>query len=229
MAKKIKHPKANKVSPSVFCFWTGDNPMTANRLRNLEITKASIGMPLILITSENLNEYIKAEAPLHPAYQYLSCVHKSDYLRTYFMHHYGGGYTDIKRVEKSWAPFFVKLECSDVFAIGYPERSREDVAFDGTALSVHLANNYSKLLGNCGYLFKANTTFTQHWMELLHQRLDEYLPHLRNNPGNIWGDNKGYPIPWTGILGDIFHPLCLTYSDKLLFFDDIRFTKSDYR
>jgi hypothetical protein len=37
------------------------------------------------------------EYPLHPAFKYLSYVHKSDYLRSYFMHFYGGGYADIKK------------------------------------------------------------------------------------------------------------------------------------
>ena len=59
-------------------------------------------MKVLLITPNNLNDYIVKDDPLPEAYNYLSLVHKADYLRTYFMYHYGGGYADIKRYQHSW-------------------------------------------------------------------------------------------------------------------------------
>ena len=50
---------------------------------------------------ENLSSWIAEKSPLHPAYNYLSSVHKADYLRCYLMHHHGGAYSDIKVIENS--------------------------------------------------------------------------------------------------------------------------------
>jgi len=58
--------------------------------------KENSGVKVELITSKNLTKYIKPEDPLPEGFQYLHYVHRADYLRTYFMHHYGGGYADIK-------------------------------------------------------------------------------------------------------------------------------------
>ena len=76
-----------------------ENPMSKNRQDCKTIDKVS-QCNVILITPEKLNKYILNEHPLHPSYYYLSEVHKSDYLRTYFMRFYGGGYSDIKNNRK---------------------------------------------------------------------------------------------------------------------------------
>jgi hypothetical protein len=55
-------------------------------------------------------------------------MHKNDFLKVYFMHHYGGGYTDVKHIHASWKPFFDQLYFSNKYAIGYPEKRRIDVA-----------------------------------------------------------------------------------------------------
>lgn len=70
------------------------------------------------------------EAPLHKAFQYLSPVHKSDYLRAYFMHFYGGGYADIKHIHFNWFAYFEKLYNGpqDKYAIGYHEIFSYDIA-----------------------------------------------------------------------------------------------------
>src|SRR5690606_1936777 len=83
---KIIDYKANTV---LYAFWTGNNELTENRLRCLESIKKNSGVPFVLVTPGNLEEYIVNEHPLHPAYEYLSLIHRSDYLRCYFMHHHG--------------------------------------------------------------------------------------------------------------------------------------------
>lgn len=81
-------------------FWTNDKgEITPNRFRSLNQFKEISEVDVILITKDNLHEYILPENPLHPSYKYLSAVHRSDYLRTYFMHFYGGGYSDIKKLQ----------------------------------------------------------------------------------------------------------------------------------
>ncbi len=49
-----------------------------------------------------------------------------------------------------------------------------------------------------------------------------FAPRLAEHPGDARGDNPGYPIRWTGILGDIFQPLGLKYADRLIIDERIR-------
>ncbi len=49
----------------------------------------------------------------HQAYAYLSEVNNADYLRTYFMRFYGGGYTDVKMHRGSWVSSFEKLNLNE--------------------------------------------------------------------------------------------------------------------
>ncbi|MDO4764116.1 MAG: capsular polysaccharide synthesis protein [Flavobacteriaceae bacterium] len=94
--KSEKLVKRKDIKEVVYCFWTGDNEITENRKRCLDEMKEKIGYPIVLITKDNLANYILPEHPLHKAYDFLSAVHKSDYLRAYFMHHYGGGTAILK-------------------------------------------------------------------------------------------------------------------------------------
>ena len=80
-----------KVEYTIYCFWTGNNEMSDNRIECLENLKNVSECNVLLITKYNLSNYILSDVPLHPAFQYLSETHKADYLRTYFMHFYGGG------------------------------------------------------------------------------------------------------------------------------------------
>ena len=70
---------------NIFCFWTGTNTMSHNRLGCLYNLRTQTDSNIILVTVDNLASFIKPEDPLHEAYQYLSETHKCDYLRVYFM------------------------------------------------------------------------------------------------------------------------------------------------
>ena len=85
-----------KVDRVIYVFWTGDNEITPNRLKGIESLQRVSRVKVQLITPKNLPQYIKADDPLPKAYQFLSLNHRSDFLRGYFMYHYGGGYADIK-------------------------------------------------------------------------------------------------------------------------------------
>lgn len=213
----------------VYCFWTGNSEMSDNRRQSLENLKNNLEVNFELISPQNLNQYIKEEFPLHRAYPYLSLVHRSDYLRCYFMHHYGGGYTDLKQSRSSWLSLFEKLEESNCWILGYREIGKKGVASAPGILGDDLKKYWHVLLGNCAYICRPYTFFTYDWYNELHKRLDIYFDDLKKNPGNILGDNEGYPIPWTNILGDIFHPLCLKYNDKILYSDKIRPILKRYR
>lgn len=204
----------------IYIFWTGDNEITPNRMEGIRSLKEVSGVEVKLITPQKLPEYIKENDPLPEAYQYLSLNHRSDYLRSYFMHHYGGGYADIKAYYKSWVPAFEKLEQSDAYVMGYPE-----VGFWGAAqhsienvnMKKDLWNHWRYLIGNGAFICRPNTKMTAEWHSTVRNRLLAYSELLREHPAtDIFGRNHDYPIPWGGMQGEIFHPFCLKYHDRLL-------------
>jgi len=214
----------------IFSFWTGNNEMSSQRKTAFALLKKNAGVEVVLITPENLNDYILPKYPLHPGFEHLSLVHRSDYLRCYFMHHYGGGYSDIKGTNNNWSQLFNLLSAKeDKWIVGYREIGERGVAPVPGALGLELKKYWHILIGNGAYIFKPSTPFTHEWYIELHNRLDGYLNSLQHNPGNVMGDNPGYPIPWTGILGDIFHPLCLKYFKRLIYSSRIKPILKGYR
>lgn len=215
----------------IFCFWTGDNEMSENRLDALASLREKAEVEIVLVTPANLEKFILTDFPLHKGYQYLSAVHKSDYLRCYFMHHYGGGYSDVKAPGGSWKSSFDKLEKQTYkWIAGYREIGKRGAAqVEHPILAMDLINNWQLLIGNGAYICHPYTPFTADWYNELHHRMDIYYRQLSEYPGNILGNNEGYPIPWTGILGQIFHPLCLKYMDGIIYSNKIKPVLSRYR
>lgn len=204
----------------IYIFWTGDNKITPNRLEGIKSLEKVSGVEVKLITPHNLPEYIKEDDPLPEAYQYLSLNHRSDYLRSYFMYHYGGGYADIKTYYKSWLPAFEKLEKSEAYVIGYPE-----VGFWGAAnkcisndnLKKDLLNHWRFLVGNGAFICRPHTKMAAEWHTAVRNRLIAYTESLREHSAqDIFGKNADYPLSWAGMQGEIFHPFCLKYHDLLL-------------
>ena len=75
--------------------------MFDNRKRCLE-SLVNTECEIELVTPSNLNDWVLPNRRLHAAYENLSAIHRSDYLRAYFMHHYGDGYAGIKLTSASW-------------------------------------------------------------------------------------------------------------------------------
>ena len=198
---------------TVYCFWTGDNPMSENRKRSVEILKDRTECSVILVTKDNLADYLLPEEPLHEAYQYLTETHKADYLRTYFMNFHGGGYSDIKKTTGSWRKSFDELEASDKWICGYKELE------NGVAVN-SLSDHWKLLIGNGAYICKPGTPLTKKWYGKMMALMDEKLELLRKHPGTHPQDRleygKGYPIGWSEMLGKIFHQVCYDYKDKIL-------------
>ncbi len=213
----------------VYCFWTGDNELAPNRLRSLDIMRRRIGVPVKLITPANLDEYILPGHPLHRGFKYLSLVHRSDYLRCYFMHHHGGGYADIKRYSRSWKRAFDRLNRSGKWGLGYKEVGKRGVVNLEGAIGADLKSNWRKLIGNGSFIFRPHTPMTHEWYGELLRRMDLYFDELERHPGDTWGKNDGYPIPWSGCQGNIFHPLTLKYHDRLLRDNRIKPALKNYR
>lgn len=228
-----KPNKSQPVDRVIYCFWTDDNPMSENRKKCLKSMTENCGVTIKLITPKELPSYIIDDYPLHPAYQYLSSVHKADYLRCYFMHHYGGGYCDIKLSSHSWSEAFNKLDKSNSIFIGYPEIGWYGAAYLNTK-DTNLANDiktYWRLLaGNGAYIFRPNTPFSQDWFSELNNRLDYFLEDLKKHPAtDPFGKENNYPIPWAYINGNIFHALCLKYHKHISFSKKIMPSFENYR
>ena len=215
-----------KLQPRIFCLWTDKNIMSEDRQNALSTVKNS-GLEVIFINTENLSSWVVGNTPLHPAYNYLSSVHKADYLRCYLMHHHGGAYTDIKVVENSWLLPFEQLDKSECFINGYKEvNCLETARGRGLIKDLWLALNFYRVIGNGAYICKPNTAFTKEWIDNVHNVLDCKLKNLKIFPAQhprdfsnkIFEDGSvsDYPLRWTEICGEIFHPLCLKYSKKLL-------------
>lgn len=204
----------------IYIFWTGDNEIPPNRLECILSLERMTEVEVKLITPNNLSNFILEDDPLPEAYQYLSFVHRADYLRTYFMYHHGGGYADIKRATASWKSAFDRLDASDAFAIGYPEVGFMGVANQGIvhpALKKDLGIHWRILIGNCAYICRPHTPFVSEWYAETKRRVVAFTDELRENPArDPMGRTGGYPVPWVNILGEVFHPLCLKYWDKIL-------------
>jgi len=220
------YEKADKI---VYCCWTGNNPMSDDRKRCYESILKNIGVKVVLITPEKLNEYIKQDYPLHKSYEYLSYTHKADYLRTYMMHIYGGGYTDIKQTDYSWEPYFdVINNNTEKWALGTTELGAATVACNDNCDWV--ADNWNKVIGNGSYIFKQQTPFTTEWFNKMNKLLDDKYEELKKNPAQVPDDIPGkeitlpdgttiiskYPVGWAEMLGGIFHPLCYKYHNKII-------------
>ena len=207
----IKSP--SPVRYTVFCFWTGTNPMSENRkacLRTIPYCR--------FVTKDNLSDFILPSVPLHESYSYLSETHKADYLRTYFMHHYGGGYSDIKEYSPDsiyeWRNAFNRLYSDlNIWAIGYGEESPGSIAHPD------YQQHYRSMIGNGAYVCRPNTPLTREWYNQMITFLDSVLSSLRKNPSNGPQDcaekGTGYPIEWNQMLGRIFHPLVYKYRDHI--------------
>ena len=207
----------------LYAAWTGSNPMSKDRRACFD-TLSNAGVEVRLVTEANVDDYAPDR---HQAYEYLSSTHRADYLRCYLMHHRGGGYSDIKRTSHSWVQAFRDLEESDAWLNGYPEVGPEAVAKVGGKLEQTLRDQVHRLPGCGAIICRPGTPLTQEWMDGVHAILDRALPDLVEHPATDHADFKGklnevtfeasqYPLAWTEILGNVFHPLCLKHVDRIL-------------
>ena len=232
LADDIPLRTVEPVPRRIFCLWTGTNAMSPNRLRAMaEIRQFNEPeVQLVLVTPESLHEWVVPNHPLHPAYEDLALIHRSDYLRTYLMHHHGGGYTDVKAANASWARAFDVMEDDPgAWMLGYSEVSYRVVAPAPRPLHRMLQVHHSRLLGNGAYIARPRTPLTQAWIDEAEQRLDLWRDRLALAPGEVWSGPEGYPVPFYGLLGEIFHPLCLRFHAHLRHDDRVMPQLHDYK
>ena len=181
------------------------------------------------ITRATLAKWIDPRVPIHPLFFKLSAVHQSDYLRCYLLHVHGGGYSDLKWTSRSWVPFFEAVEKSSCLGAGYTEIGPHGVAPVGGRLEKILRKDYAKLIGCGAMIFKPRTEFTERWFLKLTATIDRKASELSRNPAQSPRDRPGvryatgelsrYPIRWTELMGNIFHPLIHIYQHRILHLD----------
>lgn len=200
------------VDEVIYCFWTDDNPITPNRLKGLETMRANLGVPICFLDKKGIEERILPEAPLHPAYQYLSAVHKSDYLRCYFMHHFGGGYADIKIYGRNnnWKRCFDFINIrKDLYMIGMHE-----VPNGSPFQEYNTPEMLEIVLSNGFFIVRQHTEFTKEWLARVEEILDSRYEALVSNPASSPYGGKHYPIGWADILGRVLHRLTVEQYQK---------------
>ena len=223
----------NNVPKVVFVIWmgaykTGIPKMSDNRFKAFQSLVSNIDIPVILITEKNYKNF----ATPHKAFDYLSGVHKSDYLRAYLLNKYGGSYHDVKHRKKSWKNAWNDdnwLQNKDIWMycrretqpghIGYPPGMK------------HIQNEYKKL-GTMGWVIcKPDTPYTNELISGIHKILDNKYEQLKKYPaknsGGYYADRpfdfintppkNSYPLRWLEIMGEIFHPLMLKYTKHIKF------------
>lgn len=193
----------NKVENKIYCFWTGDNPITPNRIKGLETMQKNIGVPIEFLDTKGIERKVLPEAPLHPAYKYLSCNHKSDYLRCYFMHHFGGGYADIKpyTANNNWKSCFEYINrYADIDIIGQHDSK------GGIAVSALRNIINAEMLVACGWMIcRPHSRFTTEWYKRVMKKMDERIEVLKQHPATEPFGGKDYPIEWAEVCGRIYH------------------------
>ena len=201
----------------VFALWTGSNDLSPNREAALNELRAQDSVDVVLVSPDNISQWWLEENPPHPAYEHLSLVHRSDYLRSYLMHHYGGAYCDLKRGYGPVAACIDRLNSSAPhWLLGYPELGSQHTAAVPGELGRALRRHHGVLVGNGAFVARPGTQLTAEWLTEVELRLDALAPELARHPGNVVGDNPGYPVPWGDLLGAVLQPLSLKHSRHLL-------------
>jgi hypothetical protein len=220
----------NGVPKVVFVCWFGgyqveSQKMSKNRFAAFKSLVEKIGVPVILITSKNFPSFIKQSHPIHKSFDLLSGVHKSDYMRTYLLHHYGGGYHDIKHREESWQDCWGDWLFDDnIWIYGRRENNRRAIGYPPNAN--HICNKYNKLVTMGWVICKPNTNFTATLLhkidDILDQKYSELIAYPGYNSAGYYHENpfqmaeeKNYPLRWLEIMGEISHPLMLEFTDHI--------------
>ena len=138
----------------------------------------------------------------HPAVDFLSGVHKADYFRIYFLLHYGGGYSDIKRWTSSWKDAFGSFADPNTWVVGVPEIP------GGVASPPHkdFSDSYDVLISNCFFIARRGNAYFKKVHARQNAILDEHFESLKANPASnpiCQYDCPEYALRWAEILGEI--------------------------
>ncbi len=217
----------------IFCIWFGKKIMPVNKAAALLSILNNVNVPVQLLHDDNFRNWEIPEHSFHPAFEFLTDTHKSDYLRAYLMYHYGGGYTDIKFTFSDWSGCFHTLGESNKHFLGYRETAPNGVCLNlveklNPSIVEQLRSIYQVFPGTSAFIFKQGTPFARDLLEAMHSILDAKFDDLRCHPGRFPQEFKGslledktisrYPLDWVELLGDNFHALAFfSHLDNILY------------
>jgi len=215
----------------LFVLWTGHNEMSEARRAGVEaIRRINADLEVRLVTPDNLDEHLVPDHPLHPAYELLSLVHRSDYLRCYLMHHVGGGYTDVKRPHHPWSPVWAEFEDPEVWMVGQPEVDSDLVANLHGRLGRDVRQQFARLSINSSFVMRPRTPLTAEWYDEVQRRMDYYSRDLERFPAvDPMGTSGGYRVTWIALQSQVLHPLQLKHLSHVRTDDRLTVDLHDYR
>ena len=222
----------NGIPKVVYICWFGCEKnnlptMSINRFNAFKSLVSHINIPIILLTYINYNYFVKAEYPLHDGFQYLSGVHKADYFRCYMLHHYGGGYHDIKQRDIGWENEWNTNNWTSNRNIWmYGRREKYSGAIGYPPGKKNIQKYFNDLVTMGWIICRPNTKYTLMLLAHIELVLDKHNDALKKFPAKIpsgyYSDKpyalvpaNAYPIRWLEILGEIYHPLMLTYKNHI--------------
>lgn len=171
----------------IWQFWFGDSFPSYGRIEGL-LSMVNINVDNIIVLEKDVEKYQVPGHPFHPAWKYLSNTHKSDYMRCYFMHFYGGGYADIKSYSRNnnWKECLDLINSNkNIYVLGEADKP-EGMAFPEWRHS----EEYAKKCVCCSYfIMRKQTSFTEHWFNELNSKLDENIDKLKA----CYGETKDNP------------------------------------
>jgi hypothetical protein len=139
---------------------------------------------VIVVTPENLRQCLDP----HPAYHYLSLIHRSDYLRLHLLHRYGGIYLDMDTIAlRSLAGLYADLAHYDL------------VTYDGSI--------WGEVFGSSVFgPTRRGSVLTTAWTEAVERVLDDNhdaLAAQRRDSDNLHRDSLG----WSALMSELVTPI----------------------
>jgi hypothetical protein len=224
----------NNVPKVVFVCWFGSftkysKLMPPNRLNAFKSLVNNINVPVILITDFNYKYFEVDTDPVHEMFKYLSGNHKSDYMRSYLLHHYGGGYHDIKQRSLGWENEWDKDNWTDdnnIWIYGRQENKESAIGYQPGMK--HIQKEFAKLATMGWVICRPRTEYTRELLQNLNSKLDECKDKLilypAQNPGGYYANNPfdnanidSYPLRWLEMMGEFSHLLMLKYQSHIKF------------
>lgn len=201
-------------------FWWGNSvkSMSKNRFNCYRSIIRNSKVKVEMITPENYKEYEVVDHPIHEGFQYLSEVHKSDYLRAYVGYHYGGGWTDVKYCDTNWNQYFELLDQNpDKIGIG----CRELIIANGEYKYHPDDYVHAFCVSMAHYIFRPHSRVFKKYINAIDTHLDTILDELKMYPGTVHPmvcldnhlhytkfpeelRNYKYPLNWMGISEHFF-------------------------
>lgn len=213
----VEHGPRGEAPRVVYAAWLGANELTAPRRTALQVMReVNAGLEIALITLENLDDVLVKGSPLHPAFSFLSPVHRSDYLCCYLMHHHGGAYADLKVMRQPWAPVLERLNSADhLWAAGPHEMSSRNTCPAMGPLGRQQRLYYTRTAFQAAFAFKPGSSWTEQWLCEVERGLDYFQGLLAQHPAqDPYGLEGDYPVPWSALMGHVFSPLALRYAHR---------------